>query len=277
MERDGGTGGAGRDPVDGHDDLRVSRRRLLAESAGIALSSGGFGLVYGLAARHAGFSPAEAIAMSVLVFAGASQFAAVGLAAGGLAWPAIMLLTALLNARHLIYSAALAPWFRDLPRGRRAAAAYVLTDESFALGIAHFQRIGSTDERGYWIGALASTWIPWNVMTAVGAIVGGQIADPTRFGLDAVFPAAMAGLAVGLLVGRRELVAAVAGACVAVALGLALGTAVAVVAGGLIGPVIAIALFLPRGEPESRAAASPDDLLRDAREAAVPPDEAGLP
>ncbi len=270
MEREGGTRTQA-------VPVAVSRRRLLAESAGIALSSGGFGLVYGLAARHAGFSPAEAIAMSVLVFAGASQFAAIGLVIGGLAWPAIMLLTALLNARHLIYSAALAPWFRDVPRRRRALAAYVLTDESFALSIAHFQRIGYADERGYWVGALASTWVPWNVMTVVGAVVGGQIADPSRFGLDVVFPAAMAGLAVGLVSGRRELVAAVAGASVAVGLGLALGTAVAVVAGGLVGPVVAIVLFPMRPEPPPDRRASAEDLLRDAREAAVPRDEAGLP
>ncbi len=263
--------------------LAASRRRLWAESAGIAISSGGFGLVYGLAARHAGLSPAEAIAMSVFVFAGASQFAAVGLVTGGLAWPGIVLLTALLNARHLLYSAALAPWLRSRSRRRRAAMAYVLTDESFALSIAHFQRLGYTDERGYWIGALASTWIPWNVMTALGAVLGGQIADPRRFGLDVVFPAAMAGLAIGLVIGHRELVAAVSGAAIAVALGLVVGTAAGVVAGGLLGPLAGIAAG--RLRPVERvvpAPSSPDttpdvQLLADAQAAIAPPDEAGLP
>ena len=93
--------------------------------------------------------------MSVIVFAGAAQFAAVGYVASGLAWPGIILLTALLNARHLLYSAALAPWLR---RRRRSAAAplmaHLLTDEAFALAIGHFRRIGRTDERGYWIGAV---------------------------------------------------------------------------------------------------------------------------
>ena len=54
--------------------------------------------------------------MSVIVFAGAAQFAAVGYVAGGLPWPGVVLLTGLLNARHLLYSAALAPWLRDVPR-----------------------------------------------------------------------------------------------------------------------------------------------------------------
>ena len=58
--------------------------------------------------------------MSTIVFAGAAQFAAVGYLASGLAWPAILLLTALLNARHLLYSAALRPWLRDVPVRRVA-------------------------------------------------------------------------------------------------------------------------------------------------------------
>ena len=71
--------------------------------------------------------------MSVIVFAGAAQFAAVGYVASGLPWPGIILLTFLLNARHLLYSAALAPWLRDLPFARRAVMAHLLTDEAFAL------------------------------------------------------------------------------------------------------------------------------------------------
>ena len=94
---------------------QASRRRLLADSAGIAVSAIGFGFVFGLSAREAGFSPVEAMAMSTIVFAGAVQFAAVGYVASGLAWPGIVLLTALLNARHLLYSAALGPWLRDVP------------------------------------------------------------------------------------------------------------------------------------------------------------------
>jgi len=88
----------------------------------------------------------EAMAMSVLVFAGAAQFAAVGYVASGLAWPGVILLTALLNARHLLYSAALAPWLRDRPAPRRALMAHLLTDEAFALSITHFQRLGRADD-----------------------------------------------------------------------------------------------------------------------------------
>jgi 4-azaleucine resistance transporter AzlC len=226
------------------EDLATARRRLLIDALGIGVSALGFGFVYGLSARQAGFSPIEAMAMSIIVFGGASQFAAVGYVASGLAWPAIVVLTGLLNARHLLYSAALAPWLRGVPFVRRAVGAHLLTDESFALSVAHFRRVGRTDEWGYWIAAIFSTLIPWNVATAVGVLLGGQILDPMQFGVDIIFPAAMIGLSVGLITGRRELVAAIVGAGVGVGVALATSPAVGIVAGGLIGP--AAGLLVPR-------------------------------
>jgi 4-azaleucine resistance transporter AzlC len=233
-------------------DAVTSRRQLAVGALGIGFSAAGFGFVYGLAAREAGFSPIEAAAMSVLVFGGAAQFAAVGYVVSGLAWPGIILLTALLNARHLLYSAALAPWLRSVPRARRALMAHLLTDESFALSIAHFERLGRVDERGYWIAAITATFIPWNVATILGATVGGQIPDPSRFGLDVVFPAAMVGLAVGLVTGRRELVAAISGAILGVSVSLVAGTGIGVIAGGILGPLIGLAV--PRRETEAATA-----------------------
>ncbi len=220
--------------------LQASRRRLLADALGIAVSALGFGFVYGLSAREAGFSPIEAMAMSTIVFAGAAQFAAIGYVASGLAWPGIILLTALLNARHLLYSAALSPWLREVPFWRRAVMAHLLTDEAFALSISHFRRLGRTDERGYWIGAIASTFIPWNLATLAGVLLGAQIPDPGRLGIDVIFPAAMIGLAVGLISGRRELVAAIVGAGVAVGIALMTSPSIGIVAGGIVGPIVGL-------------------------------------
>ncbi|MDO8485638.1 MAG: AzlC family ABC transporter permease [Candidatus Limnocylindrales bacterium] len=270
--------------------LRASRRRLAVEALGIGLSAMGFGFVYGLAAREAGFSPVEAVAMSTLVFAGAAQFAAVGYVAGGVAWPGVILLTALLNARHLLYSAALAPWLRTTPRPRRALMAHVLTDEAFALSIAHFERLGRSDESGYWIAAIGSTFIPWNLATLVGVTLGAQIPDPTRFGLDVVFPAAMVGLAVGLVTGRRELVAALGGAILGVTFSLVAGPGVGGIVGGLGGPLLGMAV--PRAIADERTAlGTPASAERYAmpgahllghdvhgpEHPAPPPDEEGLP
>jgi 4-azaleucine resistance transporter AzlC len=223
-------------------DVVASRRRLTADGIGIAVSALGFGFVYGLSAREAGFSPVEAIAMSVIVFAGAAQFAAVGYVASGLPWAGIILLTALLNARHLLYSAALAPWLRDVPLVRRALMAHLLTDEAFALTVSHFRRIGRADERGFWIAAVGATFIPWNLATAAGVVLGAQIPDPARLGIDVIFPAAMVGLAVGLVTGRRELAAAIVGAGVAVGVALISSPSIGIVVGGVAGPLVGLAV-----------------------------------
>lgn len=183
------------------------------------------------------------MAFSTIVFAGAAQFAAVGYVASGLAWPGILLLTFLLNARHVLYSASLGTWLRATPFSRRAVMAHLLTDEAFALTIGHFRRIGWPDERGYWIAAIASTFIPWNAATFAGVVLGGQIPDPTRFGIDVIFPAAMIGIAVGLMTGRRELVAAIVGAGVGVIVALVSSPSVGIIAGGLVGP--AAGLLVP--------------------------------
>lgn len=239
-------GAAGRD--DTTPALSASRRRLYTDGLGVIASASGFGLVYGLAARAAGFSPIEASAMSVLVFAGASQFAAVGYVLGGFSWFGVILLTAFINARHFLYAAALAPFLADRPRPVRAVLAHFLTDEAFALSLAHFRRIGRADLRGYWYAALVTTFIPWNAATLVGVIVGGSIPEPGRLGLDIIFPAAMAGLAVGLVTGRRELIAALVGAVVAVGVSLAWDPAAGIIAGGLLGPVVGLAAPGPRSE-----------------------------
>jgi 4-azaleucine resistance transporter AzlC len=229
------------DRAPGRAAVRAARRRLVVDAVGIVLSVFAFGVVYGLAARAAGLSLVEAVAMSVFVFAGASQFVAAGLIAQATPWPAIVLLTALLNARHLLYSAALVPWLRSKPAVERAGLAYGLTDEAFALSVHHFQRLGRADVPGYWLAALC-VWIPWNLATVIGVLGGQVIPDPARLGLDIVFPAAMAGLAVLLIRSRRDLAAAAVGALVAVALGLASDPSVGIVVGGLVGPVVAMAV-----------------------------------
>jgi predicted branched-subunit amino acid permease len=182
------------------------------------------------------------MAMSLIAFGGAAQFAAVGYVAAGVAWPVIALLTFLLNARHVLYSAALAPWFRGRSLAERALAAHLLTDESFALSIAHFRRVGRFDPIGYWYPAVVTTLIPWNLATIAGVLLGAVIVDPRTLGIDVIFPSAMGGLAVGLVTGRRELAAAVAGGVIAIATSLAISATVGVIAGGIAGPFVGLAV-----------------------------------
>ena len=185
--------------------------------------------------------------MSLIAFGGAAQFAAIGYVAAGVAWPVIALLTFLLNVRHVLYSAALAPWFRGRSFAERAIAAHLLTDESFALSTAHFRRLGRFDPIGYWYPAIVTTAIPWNLATIAGVTLGAVIVDPRALGIDVIFPAAMGGLGVGLITGRRELAAAVAGAVIAVGASLAASPTVGVIAGGIAGPFVG--LLVPERVP----------------------------
>jgi predicted branched-subunit amino acid permease len=235
-------------PDESTPDLRAARRTLVLSGLAFVASAAGTSLVYGITARGAGLSPIETLAMSTIVLGGASQFAAVGLLAQGVGWLGIVLLTAFLNARHLLYSAAIAPWMAKQPRIHRAAMAHVLTDETFGLSVAHFRSIGRFDGPGYWIAA-ALVCLPWIVGSMVGYFGSGAIPDPTVLGLDIVFPAAMAGLAVGLVSGRRDVAAAVAGAVVAVLVGLAISPSVGVVVGGIVGPLAAF-LVPTQGQDE---------------------------
>jgi 4-azaleucine resistance transporter AzlC len=251
-----GAGGAAAEGAAGSGDdlVRRSRRRAALDASGMAAAAVAFGLVYGLAARGAGFSAVEAVAMSVLVFAGAAQFAAVGFVAQGVPWVAIVGLTFLLNARHLLYSAVLAPWLQAVPRRERAVMAHALTDESFAVGLSHFRRLGRADVPGYWIGALFIL-IPWPIATLAGYLGGQLVPDPTVLGLDIVFPAAMGALAVGVATGRREAVAAVAGAIIGVGVALALSVSAGIVAGGLLGPLVGLAVpHRPSDAPDDATA-----------------------
>jgi 4-azaleucine resistance transporter AzlC len=223
-------------------ELAVARRTLMPLIFGVAMSVGSFAVVFGLTARDAGYSVAEAMLMSLLPFAGASQLAAVGYVQQGLPWLTIALLTGMLNARHVLYSASLAPALRPLPLRQRLGMAQVLTDEAFALSAAHFQRLGRVDPRGYWLSAMLGVYLPWNLGTLIGVLAGDAIPDPKRLGLGVVFPAVMAGLAVGLTTTRVELVAACAGAGIGVGAGVWLGPAAGIVAGAVLGPLVALGL-----------------------------------
>jgi 4-azaleucine resistance transporter AzlC len=216
---------------------RRTRRQLVWETAAVAPSAAAFGLVYGLAARDAGLSLAETVAMSVIVLAGSAQFAAVGLLAQGAGWLAVLATTVALNARHLLYGIAMAPWLAHRSFAVRAASAYVLTDEVFALALAHFRRVGRADLWGY--GATAAVPAAWILTSGAGHALGQVIPDPERWGLDVIFPIAMGGLAISFLADGAARSAAAIGALVAVGLGIVWSVPLAIVAAGVVAPIIA--------------------------------------
>ncbi len=146
-----------------------------------------FGLIYGILALSAGLPPLDAQAMSALVFAGASQFMLVELLRAGTPALVIVLTVFVINLRHALYSATLAPYVKNLPLRWKGLLAYLLTDEAFAVGILNYQRQGVTPA-GHWyfFGAGLALWASWQLSTAAGIFLGAQI--PAAWGLDFSLP-----------------------------------------------------------------------------------------
>ncbi|MFN8621566.1 MAG: AzlC family ABC transporter permease [Chloroflexota bacterium] len=245
-------------PLGRPDPVEAARRQVRTGGVAVLASQAAFGVVFGLAAHDAGMPLGESVLMSLVVYAGAAQFAAAGLIASGAPWLSIVLLTALLNARHALYSAAMAPWFTDVPRRVRAVAAHGLTDEVFALTLPVFRALGRIDLRAYAI-AMAMTYPTWAIGTAAGYLGGQLLPDPRAVGLDIVFPALMGALALALASDRRSLVAAGAGAAVALGTALVAGTTLGVLVGAVAGPLLAMTLVRgpsPADPPAPRVAAA---------------------
>jgi 4-azaleucine resistance transporter AzlC len=237
------------------NEVSQSRAQMLRDGLAIAAYAMPVGLVFGLTALQAHYSLLDVIANSAIAFAGGAQFAAAGLVKDNASWLAVAGVVALVNARHLLYSAALGPYVGDCPRRERALMAHFLTDETFALALAHFRRIRGFDRRGYWIASMC-IFIPWQVGSAVGYVVAGAV-DTNRLGLDVAFPAAMAGLSLGMVSGRRDVAAAAGAVVVAVAVGLIGGASLGLVAGAVIGPLFGLAVP-PSAHEESSEPEEPE-------------------
>jgi len=184
--------------------MREFRRGLLAT---LPLAPGvvAFGLLYGVMARQVGFSPWEAWAMSLIVHAGSAQFTALGMWEAAGAIP-IILTTLVINLRHLLMGASVAPHLRGLHPLWKALLALWMSDESYALAIAEYER--GRGSHWYFLGANVGIYLAWPTSGLLGALVGTAIPDPGRYGLDLVFPLAFLGLLTAFLKDRISLVVA---------------------------------------------------------------------
>jgi predicted branched-subunit amino acid permease len=198
------------------------RRSIVRDGLGVGIATGTYGISFGAVAVGAGLSVAQACALSLLMFTGASQFALVGvLAAGGT--PLSGALTAvLLGTRNTLYGLRLAPLLH-WSGPRRVAAAHLVIDESTAMSVT---RTSTPAARVGFLTTGATIFVLWNAATLVGALGGRALGDPRTYGLDAAVGAAFLALLWRRLRDRRNRVTAVAAA--AVALGLVPVTAAGV-------------------------------------------------
>lgn len=203
-----------------------------------------FGLLYAVSALAAGLTPAQTLAMSLLVFAGAAQFTAAGLFATGAAPATIIITTLVINARHLLMGASLAPYLRPAPGWLKALLAFQFTDESYAVGVRAF--LDGTGSPAYQFGANLSMYTIWPISTAAGILLGALIPDPAAYGLDLIFPLTFLGLLAPLLRDRTNTTVAALAGVLAVAGALFLPGRWYILLAGVVASGIG-ALLAPRG------------------------------
>jgi 4-azaleucine resistance transporter AzlC len=169
----------------------------------VALGIFAYGLVFGVLARQMGLSPFESLVMSGTVFAGASQFAALGLWVAPLPIVAIVLTTLVVNLRHLLMGAALRPRMASLRGWQKYLSLFFMSDESWALTMGQFARGGNNG--AFLLGSGLVAFVAWLSATVGGQSLGSALRDPSSIGLDFAFTAVFIGLLLGFWKGRDDL------------------------------------------------------------------------
>lgn len=194
-----------------------------------------FALVIGLAIDTSGINPVIGWSSSWLIFGGAAQLTLISLLGTGTAIIAAISAALVVNARHIMYSAALVPHFQSQPRWMQWLGPYLLIDQVFAL--ASLRRYDDPDVfRTYYLAVGATFWILWQVTTALGILIGPVV--PADWRLEFAVPILFLGLVVMGIDKHPKLVAALVGAGVTFLFaglpnraGLLVGAAVGIVAG----------------------------------------------
>jgi len=202
-----------------------------------------FGLIYGVVAVAAGLPPLAAQAMSAIVFAGSSQFLMAQLFGAGTPAGVIVLAAAIVNLRHALYSASVAPYLNGLSKTWKRLLAYLLTDEAYAVTITYYRdtegQTPSTNQHWFFLGAGLALWSMWQLSTAMGIFLGQQV--PDSWSLDFTLTLTFIALVVPALKDRASVAAALAAGVTAL-LAFALPYRLGLVAAALVG--IAAGLLL---------------------------------
>jgi predicted branched-subunit amino acid permease len=199
-----------------------------------------FGIAFGVAAADQDVTVIQTIAMSILIFSGAAQFASLELWREPIAFGSLALIVLAVNARHVVIGAALSPWVNALPLGKRMLTLGFLSDANFADSQPAFKS-GERDI-GRLLGGGLILWINWVVGTTIGILAGARIGDPEAFGLDVIMVCFFAAAITGRLGGRSTIIPALIASVVAVLsldfVPVGWNIILAAVCGGIAGTVI---------------------------------------
>ena len=173
-----------------------------------------FGMIYGALALNAGLSEAAAQLMSSMVFAGSAQFITTQLVHESAPGFVIVLTIAVVNLRHMLYSASLAPYLSSLSTRWKALLSYLLTDEAYAPTIIHYEKEGAQlFSHWFLLGAGLVLWTNWQISTALGIFLGTAI--PDSWSLDFALPLTFIAMVVPVLKNRPAIAAAISAGVVA--------------------------------------------------------------
>ena len=199
-----------------------------------------FGMIYGALALNAELSKAASQMMSSMVFAGSAQFITAKLVADSAPGLVIILTIAVVNLRHMLYSASLAPYLKNLSLKWKVLLSYLLTDEAYAPSILKFEETGITPvSHWFLLGAGFSLWSIWQISTALGIFLGAAI--PENWPLDFALPLTFIAMVVPALKNRPMIASAVSAGLVALlAYGLPfkLGLILAALTGIVVGTIL---------------------------------------
>jgi 4-azaleucine resistance transporter AzlC len=179
--------------------------------------AGAWGMVSGVAMVKGGLAVPWAILMSLLVYAGSAQLAALPLIFAGAPLWVIVATGLVTNLRFVIYSAAIRPYFADRPLRKRAALGFFMTDFTFTLFM-RYAREGKLPERNrdaFFAGVCANNWTVWQVSAITGIVAASYV--PTDWGLEFTGTLALVALVGPSLVTRPALLGAIVAALVALA------------------------------------------------------------
>ena len=173
-----------------------------------------FALICSVAAISVGLNPFEAVGMSFIVFAGASQLAVLQLIGEGAIW-VVMLFTAwVINLRFIMYSAGLSPYLKDEPPHRKIPFAYILSDQAFGVTMSKFANEIPANPAWYYYGVASTIWLTWIISAIFGALFGNLI--PVSWGFQFAFPLSFMALMFAALKDRPSVIAALVGGITAV-------------------------------------------------------------
>ena len=195
-----------------------------------------FGAAFGLAAVQKGLGPLESLLMSTMVFAGASQFAAIDMWGAEVSVIPVMVVVFAINSRHLLMGASLYPMLKDVAPAKRYGLILLLTDANWAVSAQEYQS-GKRNLEVILGGGLV-LWLAWIVGTWLGVYFGGLLQNPKSLGLDMVLGCFLLAMALGGKRNPRVLVAWALAAAASLGAWKWLPANTHVVAGALAGGVV---------------------------------------